>query len=71
MPKALIPTVLPANRLPTRARGLARQLLKQLPLTVRYARVVMTQELKELMLEHLSHGLALQGLAADDYWPKS
>ena len=68
MPKALILTVLPANRFLTRARGLARQFLKQLPLTVRYARVVLTQELK---LEHLSHGLALQGLAADDYWPES
>ena len=63
--------VLPANRLLTRARELAQQLLKQPPLTVRYARVVMTQELKELMLKHLSHGLALQGLAANDYWPES
>jgi hypothetical protein len=63
--------VLPTDRLLTRARELARQLLKQPPLTVRYARVVMTQELKKLMLEHLSHGLALQGLAANDYWPES
>ena len=30
----------------------------------------MTQELKTLMLEHLSHGLALQGVAANEYWPE-
>ena len=59
----------PASRLLPRARELARQILNKPPLTVRYARVVMTQELKKLMLEHLSHGLALQGLAANEYWP--
>jgi enoyl-CoA hydratase/carnithine racemase len=67
----VVSEVLPANRLLTRARELARQLLNQPRLTVRYARVVMTQELKQLMLEHLSHGLALQGLGANEYWPES
>jgi enoyl-CoA hydratase/carnithine racemase len=61
--------VMPAGKLLPRARELALQILNQPPLTVRYARVVMTQELKKLMLEHLSHGLALQGLAANEYWP--
>jgi enoyl-CoA hydratase/carnithine racemase len=61
--------VLPADKLMPRARELARQILRQPPLTVRYARVVMVQELKKLMVEHLSHGLALQGMAANEYWP--
>jgi enoyl-CoA hydratase/carnithine racemase len=65
----IVSEVLPADKLMPRARALARQILQQPPLTVRYARVVMTQELKKLMLEHLSHGLALQGLAANEYWP--
>jgi hypothetical protein len=52
----------------SRARELARQILRQPALTARYARVVMTQELKKLLLEHLSHGLASQGLAANEYW---
>ena len=61
--------VLPAAELLPRARELARQILQQPPLTARYARTLMTQELKMLMLEHLSHGSALQGLAANEYWP--
>ena len=65
----VVSEVLPANKLLPRARELARQILKQPPITIRYARVVMTQELKSLMLEHLSHGLALQGVAANEYWP--
>lgn len=65
----VVSEVLPADKLMSRARELARQILRQPPLTVRYARVVMTQELKKLLLEHLSHGLALQGLAANEYWP--
>jgi enoyl-CoA hydratase/carnithine racemase len=67
----VVSEVLPSDKLLPRARELARQILKQPPLTIRYARVVMTQELKKLMLEHLSHGLALQGLAANEYWPGS
>ena len=58
----------PADLLP-RAWALAQQLIQQPPLTLRYARVVLTQKLKQLMLENLGPGLALQGLAANDYWP--
>ena len=65
----VVAEVLPKERLLPRARELARQILLQPPITTRYARVVMTQELKTLMLEHLSHGLALQGVAANEYWP--
>jgi len=38
-------------------------------LAVRYARVAMTQQLKELMLENLGYGLALEGLSAAASWP--
>jgi enoyl-CoA hydratase/carnithine racemase len=61
--------VLPRDRLLPRAHELAEQILRQPALTVSYARTLMVQELKELMLKHLSHGLALQGLAANEYWP--
>jgi enoyl-CoA hydratase/carnithine racemase len=65
----VVSEVLPADRLLPRAWELAEQLVQQPPLTLRYARVVLTQRLKQLMLEHLGSGLALQGLAANDYWP--
>ena len=61
--------VLPADEVLPRAWELAEQILRQPPLTVHYTRVVMTLELKELFQRHLSHGLALTGLAANDFWP--
>lgn len=62
---------LPADQLLPRAWALAEQLAKQPPLTLRYARVVLTQRLKQLMLDNLGYGLTPQGLAANDYWPPS
>ena len=62
--------VLPRERLLARAWELAQQLNQQPPLTLRYARVVLTQRLKRLMLDNLGYGLALQGLGANDYWPQ-
>jgi len=49
-----------------RAWELAEQLIKQPPLTIRYARVVTAQQLKRMMLDDLGYGLALEGLAAVD-----
>jgi enoyl-CoA hydratase/carnithine racemase len=65
----VVSEVLPADQLLPRAWELAEQLVKQPPLTLRYTRVVLTQRLKQLMLDHLGYGLALQGLAANEYWP--
>jgi enoyl-CoA hydratase/carnithine racemase len=65
----VVSEVLPKDQLLPRAWDLARQLLKQPPLTRRYARVALTQQLKKLMLDNLGYGLALEGLGVVDYQP--
>ena len=52
-----------------RARTLARQLLQKPPMTVRLSRVAITHQLRREMLNGLDIGLALEGLAATEYWP--
>jgi enoyl-CoA hydratase/carnithine racemase len=64
--------VLPKDKVLPRAWELAEQLIKQPPLTLRYARVAIVQQLKRMMLDNLGYGLALEGLAAVDLsTPKS
>jgi enoyl-CoA hydratase/carnithine racemase len=65
----LVNEVLPRERLLSRAWELAEQLARQPPLTLRYARVVLTQELKRQVLDLLGYGLALEGLGALDTTP--
>jgi enoyl-CoA hydratase/carnithine racemase len=55
--------VLPSEDLMPRARALARQLAALPSLTLRYARVALTQRLKTLLAQELGYGLALQGLS--------
>ena len=45
---------------------MTEQLVKQPPLTVRYARVAIVQQPKRMILDNLGYGLAIEGLGAID-----
>lgn len=52
-----------SNLLP-RAWDIARQMTKQNPLTLRYARMALSQRFRRRLQEGLSYGLALEGISA-------
>lgn len=66
----VVSEVVPPQRLLPRAWELAAQVAAKPRLTVRYARVAITQQLKRLMLDHLGYGLALEGLGAVAAFPQ-
>jgi enoyl-CoA hydratase/carnithine racemase len=63
--------VLPRDQVLPRAWQLAEQIASRPSLAIRYARVAMTQVIKQMMLDQLGYGLALEGLAAGQHWPAS
>lgn len=63
--------VMPQAQLLDRAWALARLIRARPPLTTRLTREAMLMQVKRAMLDQLPYGLALEGLAACDYWPTS
>ena len=60
----VVSEIVPRERLLSRAREIAEQIVKKPTLATRYARVALTQQLKRVMLDNLGYGLALEGLGA-------
>ena len=56
--------VLPREALVPRAWELARHLMKQSPLTLRYTRMALSTRFRRRVQESLSYGLALEGISA-------
>jgi enoyl-CoA hydratase/carnithine racemase len=66
----VVSEVMPQADLLPRAWDLARKIRQHPALTTRLTREAMLQQVKRAMLDNLPYGLALEGLAACDYWPK-
>lgn len=60
----IVSEVLPREKLLPRAHEIARQLLRQPALTLRYTREALASKYRRLMLEELGPGLAVEGIAA-------
>jgi enoyl-CoA hydratase/carnithine racemase len=65
----LVAEVMPQAELLDRTWEIARDLNKRPAITLRYARLAMTQILKQVFQNNLSYGLALEGLGAWNQWP--
>ena len=62
----LVSEVLPRQELLPRAWALAEELAQKPPLVLRYSRVLLTLQLKNLMQDLLGYGFALEGLGMMD-----
>jgi enoyl-CoA hydratase/carnithine racemase len=60
----VVSEVVPYDKLLSRAKEIAEQIVKKPRLATRYPRVALTQQLKRAMLDNLGYGLALEGLGA-------
>lgn len=65
----VVAEVLPKDRLLDRARELAHELAKRPPLTLRYTRLLFTQDFKRAFLDELAHGLARETYAQRQFFP--
>jgi enoyl-CoA hydratase/carnithine racemase len=61
--------VLPKGKLLDRAWELARELARRPPLTLRYTRMLFTQDFKRAFLDELGHGLAREAYAQRQFFP--
>jgi enoyl-CoA hydratase/carnithine racemase len=66
----VVAEVVPVEQLLDRAWEVARDLARQPDITLRYTREVMTMDLKRRVLADVGYGLALEGLASHETWPK-
>jgi enoyl-CoA hydratase/carnithine racemase len=66
----VVAEVLPRDRLLERAWEIARLFAAKPDPTLRYARVALTMPIKRALADHVSHGLAVEGLSAHETWPQ-
>jgi enoyl-CoA hydratase/carnithine racemase len=64
----LVAEVLSKDELLPRAWEHARKLLEAPPLTLRFTRSMYTSQIKQALGPSLEYGVALEGLAASEYW---